>query len=136
MIIRVTYKTLDNKTNKYMLLVLNPKYKFPGESEMKLHGLSLDHFPPDRLNDLANHYGIKYIPNLQRFKKIDIPKMEQNMSSLRFYTHAIRSKVTGKYDCYRTMFISSFKKVEIVEYMFDTEIEEKYLREEDKVEDN
>lgn len=134
MIIRVTYTTIDHGTNRYMLLVLNPKYKFPGETDFKLHGLSLDHFPVKHLNDLAMHYGIRYIPNLQRFKQVDIPKMNQNMSSLRFYTHAIKSKVTDKYDCYRTMFITSFKKAEIVEYKFEDRVENKYLKEKDKVE--
>jgi hypothetical protein len=136
MIVRVTYTTLDHGTNKYMLLILNPKYKFPGEDSFKLHGLSLDHFPVNNLNNLSMHYGIKYIPNLQLFKKVDIPKMQQNMSSQRFYTHAIKNKITDKFDCYRTMFVTSFKKAEIVEYKFSDEVEKKYLKQEDRVEND
>lgn len=128
MIFEVWYKDLNNEVNKYYILILNPKYRFPGEKEWKIHAIKLNHFPVTALNLLAETYGIKFIPLLQRFKMLDVTKFVQEVSSQRFYRSEIKM-LMKRFPSYRTFFYDKFVKSNLVDYKYDDKIEKKYLTE-------
>jgi hypothetical protein len=115
------------QTQKYMLLILNPSYKGSGEKP-KVHALTLDNFKPIILNGLAEKIGLAYIPKYEKMVGLSIPKLMMDEASKRFYSSKLRKDIGGKYGAsYRTMFIKSFKQLELVNYNFDKKVLYKFF---------
>lgn len=133
MIYEVRYTRLDDANKSYLILILNPKYKFPGEEKHKVHALKLDEFPRKELNIMARKYGVEYIKTLQNTKKLKIPKLTQDMSTKRIYDFRIK-KLMDLYSCYRTFFYNEFSQTYLVDYKFDTKVVETYLESKTSIE--
>jgi len=116
---------------KYMLLILNPKYKGKANDNM-VHALTLNNFTPQILNQLASQIGLSYIPKYQKMVALDIPKMIMDESSQRFYSSQLKKDIGNKYgSSYRTMLIKSFSGMELVNYNFDKSVLLKFFPKED-----
>lgn len=126
MIAEINYENIKGEVIKDYILVLNPKYKKPGEKKWKVHTLKLNYLPVKQINELADTYGIKFIPNLQRFKSLDILKLIQEMNSRTYYNRVIQ-KTLRKFPCYRTYLLENIKRTRLIDYKFDDKIEKKWL---------
>ena len=129
MIVRARYapilsgKTRDS-AKEYMILILNPLW------QKKVHALSLDAFSNIRLNQLAEDVGLVYIPQFQKKRRVNIPKLEMRTSSQRFYASFLKKDMQTKWGAsYRTFDIQHFNKMFLVDYKFSDTIENKFLLE-------
>lgn len=135
MIVRARYNPVitgkqRGTTKEYMILVLNPLWK------KKVHALSLDSFSSVRLNQLAENVGLVYIPSFQKKRKLDIPKLEMNVSSQRFYASNLKKDMNTKWgNSYRTFDMKHFNKLFLVDYKFSKDLEEKFLLTEKKIQE-
>lgn len=128
MILNFTYVSEGSgKKVDDIVMVLNPKYRFPGEDNWKVHALKINALPPKELNLLADRLGMSYILGLQKTKRIDVPMLLQEVSSKRFYFSDVK-KLLKRYQCYRTYIIPNIQKCDIIDYKFDKDIEYKYLK--------
>jgi len=136
MIVEARYKPKgkDGKPGalkKYMLLILNPKYKGKANDNM-VHALTLNNFAPPILNKLAEKIGLTYIPKYQKMVALDIPKLIMEESSQRFYSSKLKKDIGEKYGAsYRTMLIKSFNSIELVNYNWDKAVLLKFFPKED-----
>ena len=116
---------------KYMLLILNPGYKGSAKEKM-VHCLTLNNFPPAILNQLADDIGLMYIPKYQKMVGLDIPKMIMDESAQRFYSSKIKKDVAKKFGAsYRTMKVTSFGGIELINYNWDKSLLLKFFPKED-----
>jgi len=134
MIIKARYNPIVNSSRgtaqEYMMLILNPGF------QKKVHALSLDNFTHVRLNQLAEDVGLIYIPSFQKKRKLDIPKLEMNVSSKRFYASNLKKDMNSKWgNSYRTFDTKHFNKLFLCDYKFSNTIEEKFLLTEKKKEE-
>jgi len=135
MIIEAKYSPQEDgkpgQAKSYMLLILNPSYK--GKSKIaKVHALTLDNFTPMILNSLAEKVGLLYIPKYEKMVGMSIPKLLMDQASQRFYSNTLRKDMDGKYGAsYRTLFIKSFKGMELVNYNFDKKVLYKFFPKEE-----
>ena len=120
MIISCRYTDRKGLAKANMILILNPKF------ENKVHALSLERFSSKKLNDLAKIVGIRYIPRYQS-KGLDIPKLDMNISSRRFYGAFLRNVKKEYNDAYRTYFANKLTTTFLVDYKFDDKIESKII---------
>ena len=88
MVVKIKYKK-DIETKLYLVFVLQPKW--PNTKEGKLHGLSLDAIPPNKLNELSKEND-EVISTSSKVKKLDLAKIQINESSKVFYTSEIKNK--------------------------------------------
>jgi len=127
MIVKARYTPIiSGKTRgsaqEYMMLILNPLWK------KKVHALSLDNFAHIRLNQLAEDVGLIYIPSFQKKRKLNIPKLEINVSSQRFYANNLKKEMNTKWgNSYRTFDMQHFNKIFLCDYKFSTIVEDKFL---------
>lgn len=126
MILDAWYTNDDGQTNRHYILVLNPRYRYPGEKEWKLHAIKLNKFPLKALNLLAETYGITWTRNIQRYRKMDVTKLVQQISSQRFYRQEVKFTMK-KFPSYRTYKLDNFTKVFVCDYKFPDAIEKRYL---------
>ena len=97
---------------------------------VKVHALTLDNFSNVRLNQLAEDVGLVYIPQFQKKRKLNIPKLEMRTSSQRFYASFLKKDMQTKWGAsYRTFDIQHFNKMFLVDYKFSDTIENKFLLE-------
>jgi len=125
MVINCMYKPEYAVTpKKYMLLILNPRYK------NKIHALSLDEFNVNNFNRLAENTGLVYIPKIRRFRKLRIPKLIMEVSSRRFYYGKLKKELKNHYNGgYRTFLINKMTTITLIDYKFNDHIERKFLLE-------
>ncbi len=129
MVLRVRYSPITSRNTRdsareYMILVLNPLW------QKKVHALTLDNFSNVRLNQLAEDVGLVYIPQFQKKRKLNIPKLEMRTSSQRFYASFLKKDMQTKWGAsYRTFDIQHFNKMFLVDYKFSDTIENKFLLE-------
>ena len=104
MIVQNRYKNLKGETKDYMFLILNPEIKG------KVHVLNLNEFTSTRFNELARTTGVRIIPK---------------ESSQRFYYNKLAASMESLYNnSYRTLFINNMALVQLIDYKFDSDIED------------
>ena len=121
MIVQSNYKNKEGKLKPYMFVVLNPGFRG------KVHLLSLNEMSPIQLNNMARRVGIRVIP---KFKKrgLDFEKLIMTESSNRFYHHKLANNMDLWYNNgYRTFFSQNLRLLQLIDYKWDEDIEEKLL---------
>ena len=85
MVVKVRYKKRDGEANDYYVFVLQPKYKG------YFHCLDLKHITVPQLLKLAGEFTemMSVTPNI---KKLDLSKLNLDVSSKKFYLNEIRNK--------------------------------------------
>ena len=111
MVIKIKYKK-DTQTKLYLVFVLQPKW--PKTTEGKLHGLSLDNIPPNKLLEISKLYN-EVIATSSKVKKLDLAKIRIDEASKAFYTKEIRNDKKLKAG-YRTFNLLDIKSVEVLNY--------------------
>ena len=112
MVVKIKYQKKDKSTGLYLVFVLQPKW--PNTKEGKLHGLSLDAIPPNKLNELSKEND-EVISTSSKVKKLDLAKIQINESSKVFYTSEIKNKKQLKAG-YRTFNLLDIKSIQAVNY--------------------
>jgi len=118
MVIQNRYKNIKGETKDYIFLILNPKFRD------KVHVLNLNEFTNGRFNELARTTGIRIIP---RFKKrgLIIPRLTMIESSNRFYHSKLATNMENLYNnSYRTLFINNMQLVQLIDYRFDSDVDD------------
>lgn len=122
MVIQTRYKNLDSKIKSYFFVVLN------GSFRGKVHLLSLNEMSTLKFNSMARRTGIRIIPKYKK-RALIMPKLIMNESSNRFYHNKLASKMDLWYEnSYRTFFINKMGLVQLIDYRFDKDIEERLLK--------
>ena len=116
MVIQNRYTNLDNKSDNYMWLVLNPI------CENKVHVLNLNLMSSIQFNAMARRTGVRIIPKYRK-RALEIPKLIMNESSQRFYHSKLSSNMDSMYsNSYRTIFPNKMGLVQLIDYRFDLDI--------------
>jgi hypothetical protein len=116
MVIQNRYTNLDNKSDNYMWLVLNPIW------ENKVHVLNLNLMSSIQFNAMARRTGVRIIPKYRK-RALEIPKLIMNESSQRFYHSKLSSNMDSMYsNSYRTIFPNKMGLVQLIDYRFDLDI--------------
>lgn len=121
MIVQANYKNQEGKLKPYMFVVLNREFRG------KVHLLSLNEMTVIQLNNMARRVGVRVIP---KFKKrgLDFEKIIMTESSNRFYNSKIASNMDLWYNnSYRTFFLKNIRLIQLIDYKWDQDIEEKLL---------
>jgi hypothetical protein len=111
MVLKIKYK-LDTATKPYLVFVLQPKW--PNTSEGKLHGLSLDVIPPQKVREISKIYN-EVMSNTPKVKRLDVAKIQINEQSKAFYTSEIKTEKKLK-AAYRTFTLENIKSMQVVNY--------------------
>ena len=111
MVVKIKYKK-DIETKLYLVFVLQPKW--PNTKEGKLHGLSLDAIPPNKLLEIAEIYD-EVISKSSKVKKLDLAKIQINEASKVFYTSEIKTEKQLKAG-YRTFNLLDIETIQAVNY--------------------
>lgn len=114
MVIKIKYKK-DTQTKSYLVFVLQPKW--PNTTDGKLHGLSLDAIPPNKLLEISKIYN-EVISTSSKVKRLDLAKIKIDESSKAFYTKEIRNDKKLK-EGYRTFNLLDIKSIDVVNYDWD-----------------
>ena len=110
MIVSGKYNSQEGGSSDYIVLVLQPNY------EKKLHGLSLKEFKPNVIKNLANKVGTKLVYG-SRFKQLQIPKLQMNVSSYRFYNSILKNTMESEFNTsYRTFNLNGFSSLMLLDY--------------------
>ena len=112
MVVKIKYQKKDKSTELYLVLILQPKW--PNTIEGKLHGLSLDAIPPNKLNELSKEND-EVISTSSKVKKLDLAKIQINEASQYFYTTEIKNKIQLKAG-YRTFNLQQIQSIQAVNY--------------------
>ena len=112
MVVKIKYQKKDKSTGLYLVFVLQPKW--PNTKEGKLHGLSLDAIPPNKLNELSKEND-EVISTSSKVKKLDLAKIQINEASKAFYTSEIKTEKQLKAG-YRTFNLLDIKSIQAVNY--------------------
>jgi len=121
MIIQARYTSSDHAARPYMFVVLNRNFRG------KVHLLSLNEMTTYQLNDMARKTGTRVIP---KFKKrgLDLEKLIILESSNRFYHRKLAGNMDRLYNhSYRTFFLNKIGLVQLIDYRFDKDIEERTI---------
>ena len=112
MIVSGRYVSQEGGSSDYIVLVLQPNY------EKKLHGLSLKEVKPNVIKNLANEVGTKLVYG-NRFKQLQIPKLQMHVSSYRFYNSKLKNTMESEFNTsYRTFNLSGFTSLMLLDYNF------------------
>ena len=123
MIIRMRYKKLDGKSKEYWVLILQPRWKGPTDKNYLIHALNLDVLPTAELFKLAEEIGVIGSKSLWADRRLDIEKLQLDMSSRRFYnTNLKNAKILGS--AYRTYLVNNVVSVRVCDYDFGTSFED------------
>tara|TARA_R110000787_G_scaffold187978_1_gene299802 strand:+ start:338 stop:724 length:387 start_codon:yes stop_codon:yes gene_type:complete len=127
MVIQNRYKNQKGETKDYMFLILNPEFR------NKVHVLNLNEISTVRFNDLARLTGVRIIPKFKR-RGLIIPRLTMIESSQRFYYSKLSGNMETLYNnSYRTLFVANMQIVQLIDYNFDSDIQNMYIEpEEDK----
>lgn len=112
MVLKIKYQKRDKSTKLYLVFVLQPKW--PNTTEGKLHGLSLDVIPPNKLKEISEVYD-EVISNSSKVKKLDLAKIQINEGSKVFYTSEIKTEKQLRAG-YRTFNLLDVKSIQAVNY--------------------
>ena len=111
MVVKIKYKK-DIETKLYLVFVLQPKW--PNTTEGKLHGLSLDTIPVNKLNEISKEHD-EVVSTSSKVKKLDLAKIQINEASKTFYTTEIKMQKQLKAG-YRTFNLMDIKSIQAVNY--------------------
>tara|TARA_R110001632_G_C11182855_1_gene401049 strand:+ start:216 stop:731 length:516 start_codon:yes stop_codon:yes gene_type:complete len=111
MVVKIKYKK-DIETKLYLVFVLQPKW--PNTTEGKLHGLSLDAIPLNKLNEISKEHD-EVVSTSSKVKKLDLAKIQINEASKTFYTTEIKMQKQLKAG-YRTFNLMDIKSIQAVNY--------------------
>ena len=111
MVVKIKYKK-DTETKLYLVFVLQPKW--PNTTEGKLHGLSLDAIPLNKLNEISKEHD-EVVSTSSKVKKLDLAKIQINEASKTFYTTEIKMQKQLKAG-YRTFNLMDIKSIQAVNY--------------------
>ena len=118
MIIEARYTPESGEYRRYVLLILNPLFR------NEIHALSLDNFSFIIFDKLAQQEGIRYIPKFKKFKGVNVPKLDIDLSSQRFYISKLKPRMKNIYKrSYRTFKFNKFGVMNLVDYKFSNETE-------------
>ena len=112
MVVKIKYQKKDKSTGLYLVFVLQPKW--PNTKEGKLHGLSLDAIPPNKLNELSKEND-EVISTSSKVKKLDLAKIQIKEASQYFYTAEIKNEEKLRAG-YRTFNLLDIKSIHSVNY--------------------
>ena len=79
MVVKMKYKK-DKETKLYVIFVLQPKW--PNSSDGKLHCLSLNVIPPNKVLEIAEIYD-EVMATSTRVRKLNLPKIQINEASVK-----------------------------------------------------
>jgi len=123
MIVRMRYKKLDGKSKEYWNLILQPKWRGPTEKNYLIHALNLDVLSTSELFKLAEETGVIGSKSLWTNRRLDIEKLQLDMSSRRFYNSNLKNaKLLGS--AYRTYLFKNVASVRVCDYNFGTSVED------------
>ena len=123
MIVRMRYKKLDGKSKEYWVLILQPRWKGPTDKNYLIHALNLDVLPTAELFRLAEETGVIGSRSLWANRRLDIDKLQLDMSSRRFYNSNLKNaKILGS--AYRTYLFNNVVSVRICDYDFGSSFED------------
>jgi len=83
MVVKIKYQKKDKSTGLYLVFVLQPKW--PNTTEGKLHGLSLDAIPPNKVKEISEVYD-EVISKSSKVKRLDLAKI-QITKLLKYFIH-------------------------------------------------
>ena len=123
MVVRMRYKKLDGKSKEYWVLILQPRWKGPGDKNYLVHALNLDMIPVTEFYRLAEETGVVGSRSLWTNKRLDIDKLQLDMSSRRFYNSNLKNvKILGS--SYRTYLFDNVVSIRVCDYDFGTSLED------------
>jgi hypothetical protein len=123
MIVRMRYKKLDGKSKEYWVLILQPRWKGPTDKNYLIHALNLDVLPTTELFKLAEETGVIGSRSLWANRRLDIDKLQLDMSSRRFYNSNLKNvKILGS--AYRTYLFNNVVSVRICDYDYGSSFED------------
>jgi len=107
MVAKIRYKKVDGTAGDYYVFVLQPKFK------TYFHCLDLKHIAPPQMVKLAEDMN-EVISQTPKVKKLDLTKLNLDVSSKQFYLNEIRNKKlkTG----YRTFIEKNISTVMVYNY--------------------
>tara|TARA_B100001057_G_scaffold454149_1_gene499687 strand:- start:241 stop:753 length:513 start_codon:yes stop_codon:yes gene_type:complete len=111
MVVKIKYKK-GIQTKLYLVFVLQPKW--PNSTEGKLHGLSLDVIPPNKITEISEMYN-EVVSQSSKVKKLDLAKIQISEASKVFYTSEIKTEKKLK-AAYRTFNLLDIKSIQAVNY--------------------
>ena len=117
MIVSFRYQKADNTYSNYVATVLNPRW--PDKTDGKLHALSMKEITYSNFQEFAEGFGIRYIPRFQKYRGVDIPKLNMTLSSRRIYEGRIKLRLADKLNkSYRTFTLKKIKGLQLLNYDF------------------
>ena len=123
MIVRMRYKKLDGKSKEYWVLILQSRWKGPTDKNYLIHALNLDMLTTSEFFRLAEVSGIVGSRSLWRNRRLDIDKLQLDMSSKRFYNSNLKNiKALGS--AYRTYLYNNVVSVRVCNYNFGDSFED------------
>ena len=123
MIVRMRYKKLDGKSKEYWVLILQPRWKGQTDKNYLIHALNLDVLPTTELFKLAEETGVIGSRSLWANRRLDIDKLQLDMSSRRFYNSNLKNvKILGS--AYRTYLFNNVVSVRICDYDYGASFED------------
>ena len=112
MVVKIKYQKKDKSIGLYLVFVLQPKW--PNTTEGKLHGLSLDAIPLNKLNEISKGHD-EVVSTSFKVKKLDLAKIQINEASQYFYTTEIKNEKLLRAG-YRTFNLLDIKSIQAVNY--------------------
>jgi len=112
MVVKIKYQKRDKTTGLYLVFVLQPKW--PNTTKGKLHGLSLDAIPPNKIKEISEIYD-EVLSESSKVKKLDLAKIQINEASAVFYTSEIKTEKQLRAG-YRTFNLLDIKSIQAVNY--------------------
>lgn len=112
MVVKIKYQKKDKSTGLYLVFVLQPKW--PNTTDGKLHGLSLDAIPPNKVKEISEIYD-EVISKSPKVKRLDLAKIKINEASKVFYTSEIKTEKQLRAG-YRTFNLLDIKSIQAVNY--------------------
>ena len=123
MIVRMRYKKLDGKSKEYWVLILQSRWKGPTDKNYLIHALNLDVLPISEFFRLAEETGVIGSRSLWTNRRLDIDKLQLDMSSRQFYNSNLKNiKVLGS--AYRTYLFNNVVSVRVCDYNFSGSFED------------
>ena len=118
MIVEARYRPQEGEAKRYMLLILNPRFY------NQVHALTLDNFGFQIFDRFAKNQGLRYIPQYQQYRGLDIAEMVIEGSPKGFYAKRLRGGLDSYFNrAYRTMDLNSFGSINIIDYKFNKDTE-------------
>ena len=117
MVVFFRYTTLKDENRQYVGCVLNPDYY------KKMHILAMNEVKLFDFRNFAKNFGLRYIPQFQKSKAVDLPKINMAMSSKRIYEGLVKKELEKTLNqSYRTLIIQNISGLQILDYDFGPDL--------------